>query len=94
MAQLYPSLFTFHMLGASPGRLVKNRSQLPVKNVVGVLPVIRCEHPVRTAGDPLFFKQKQLLDLVKTAGLLSPDQQTLSSILAYAACWAKEHRSL
>lgn len=93
MAQLYPSLFTFHMLGASPGRLAKKNSQLPAKNEVGVLPAMQCEKSMRTTNDPLFSKQKQLLDLIKEIGLLSPDEETLSSIMAYAACcWEKEQR--
>jgi len=80
MAQLYPSLFSFHLRGISPGRLAKNNHQgeslLSARQAGGAL---------RNPGASMYARQKQLLDLIQDLGWLTPEQQTLNNILAYAA---------
>lgn len=88
MAHLYPSLFTFHLMGVSPGLQAKKQSKSQLKNGqqrLSILPALPASHFQRTTGSPLFSRQKQLLDLIKDLGLLAPDSQVLKNILAYAA---------
>lgn len=87
MTQFYPSLFCFHLLGATIGNTPK-KNAIPQKNgdqKASFIPRTLLEQTVHNMGSPLFVKQKQLLDLIEHLGLFRPEQQSLNNILAYAS---------
>ena len=93
MAQFYPSLFSFHLLGERPGWLAKKQDSMPGSNnrqAVSLLPANLQQQIAESKDNPLFFRQKQLLNLIHQLGLAGPQQQTLNKILAYAAIRQKE----
>lgn len=88
MAQLYPSLFSFHLAGVSLSHLVQNRrggtgeNNLPKRSTP---PTASIEFNLRGAGASMYARQKQFLDRLQGLSWLSPEQRTLKNIIAYAA---------
>jgi|GEM_PF-1941066 len=98
MAQIYPSLFSFYLLGTNNGRLRRKQhaaaSSDNLRQSSGVHPAILIpstrtaqadlDRPNQQGAHAVFGAQKQFLDLIEQLNLFSPCQATLKSILAYA----------
>ena len=90
MAKVYPSLFSFHLLGSTPRNQSKKvGNSLEVNKINNdsseVIFPSGYKTKVTLEGQPLFKKQKCLLERIVNLHLFAPEVTSLNNILAHAA---------